>query len=307
MSRFPRTVLHGIDQSAPTFRDLPNTGNEATLCLEEAHMNTWLYDPDIDAWWPYEYLAFEYDFASDGGNIGFVNLDVEVPRNTLVFDGVLDVIDVFTSGGAATIAIQLEAADDILVAGNLAANGTIGLHDVVPDGTAANTVRCTAARQLKMDIRVAALTAGKLIGFLRCFRGFDLEEQSSSSSSTQSSSSSSSSSTASSASTSSSSPSSSTVAQSTSSSSTSVAFSSSSSSLIFSSSTIDDALSTSSTQAMSTSSSSSLGLTSSSSSSLEFSTSSSSSSSIEFTSSSSSSEGLSGSSSSSSTSAQTDF
>ena len=86
--------------------DLPNTGNEATLCLEEAHMNTWLYDPDIDARWPYEYLAFEYDFAEDGGGVGFHNLDVQVPRNTLVFDGVLDVIDVFVSGGAATIAIN---------------------------------------------------------------------------------------------------------------------------------------------------------------------------------------------------------
>ncbi len=200
MSRFPRTVLHGIDQSVPTFYDLPDKGHDATLVLEEAHLNTWIYDPDFNYWWPYEYLAFEYDFAEDGGGVGFHNLDVEVPPNLLVFDGVLDVIDPFLSGGAATFEIRLEAADDILATGNLAANGGIGLHDVVPDGTAANAVRTTVARQLYINIRVAALTAGKLIGFLRCFRGFDLEEQSSSSSGSSSTASSSSSSTQSSAS-----------------------------------------------------------------------------------------------------------
>ncbi len=261
----PRTVLHGIDQSVPTYRDLPNKGHSATLVLQESHKCTWLYDPDLNVWKPFEYVAFEYDFAEDGGGVGFHNLDVELPAHTLIFDGMIDVVDTFISGGGATISIKVEAADDVLAAGNLAANGVVGLLDIVPDGTVANAIRTTIAQQIKMDIRVADLTAGKLYGFLRCFRSWQLEEQSSSSSNSSSSSSSLSSSSSSSASVSSSSPSSSSSSSTQESTSTAQTSSSSSTAQTSSSSSTEQTSSSSSTLAVTSSSSSSASSASSSS------------------------------------------
>jgi hypothetical protein len=82
-------------------------------------------------------------------------------------DGIVHVKTACTSGGSATIAIQALAAEDILAATAVASFSLNALLDVVPVGTAATMIRCTAATQLTFVIATAALTAGVISVGLR--------------------------------------------------------------------------------------------------------------------------------------------
>ncbi len=296
------TVLHGIDQSVPSFYGLPAKGHPGSWTLQEDLFCSWLYDIERRVWTPYEYVAFEFDVSKDGGGIGFHNLDIELPADTLVWDGMLQVGVAPTSAGAATVAIKIEAAagapGDLWAASPFAWLG-VGLHDVIPNGTAVRAIRTTRAQQVKLEIRGAALTAGLLRGYIRCFRSQDTDLVSSSSSTSSSSTASTAS--GSSPSTSSSSTQASTSSKSSVSSSTSTWSSASRSSESSSTSVNSSSSSSSSSSPSSFSSSSSTAQTSSSSSSpSSFSSSSS-------TEGSTSSSSSSSSSSSASTSANTDF
>jgi len=202
---YGKTVLHGIDQSVPEYDDLPNKGNQASECMCEDLLSKHIYDMELAKWLPEEYVPFRWDFANDGGFLGWHNLNVTVPKSTIILDGVYDVLEALVSGGAAEVGIKVESAaggtKDILAQEAIATAGTFGLHDIDPDGTAANAIKTTEDYDIKMHVTVAAVTAGVLVGFLRCVRGFPSEDYSSStlssssspSSSSQSSSSSSSS------------------------------------------------------------------------------------------------------------------
>jgi len=220
---FGKTVLHGVSQSVPENADLPAAANMAAECLTEDLLGKWIYDIEQEEWLPMEYIPFRWDFATDEGFIGYHPL-AAVPENTIVFDGFYSVLDRLISDGSPTIQIQLEAANDILAdaaVGPAKATGAPGLHNIVPDGTAANAIKTTADRWIKLRVLTAALTGGVLVGFLRCFRGFAAETLSSSSPSSSSSSSASSASSASSSSSAGSSPSSSSAGSSASSASSS--------------------------------------------------------------------------------------
>lgn len=185
------TVIHGIDQSVPDFRNLPAKGHPGTIVHQEDFMCSWIYDIENLVYSPFEYICFEYDVSKDGGELGFHNLDVELPANTLVWDGMYQVgIALVSVGDRTTIEMKLEEPaggnGDLLARVLIATAGTIGLHDIRPNGTAALSIRCTAARQLKIEIRGAALTAGVLRGFIRCFRSFSGEDVSMSRSSSAS-------------------------------------------------------------------------------------------------------------------------
>jgi len=192
---FGKTVLHGIAQSVDVATELPDKGNMASECFDEELLGKHVYDLEQKTWLPMEYVPFRWSFSEDGGFIGFHSL-VEIPANTIIFDGLFDVLDPLTSGGAAKITLKLEAAagdaGDILVETLISSAGTLGLHDIVPVGTIATSIKTTADRWVKLRVTDAAVTGGVLVGFLRCFRGFASEEVSSSSSSGSSSSSSSS-------------------------------------------------------------------------------------------------------------------
>ncbi len=196
----PKTVLHGLAQSVPNFDGLPDKGHHGSLCLQEDLFYAWLYDPANTVWGPFEYVAFCYDFATDGGTVGAHALDVTLPENTIVWDGLCEVVDNFTSGGACTIALHVEGANDLVTATTIASAGTIGFHDIIPVGTAATALRTTAEREITLTIATNAVTNGTIYGFLRCFRSFSLITSSSSASSSSASSESSSSSSSSSAS-----------------------------------------------------------------------------------------------------------
>jgi len=278
MPQAPRTVLHGVDQSAPTFAKLPEAANMAAQCFQEDNLSKWIYDGVGKEWLPVEYIAARWNFTNDGGNVGFIDLNVQVPAGTIVLDGLYQVLDALVGAGA-SILLKLEAAagavGDIIDTEAIGTAGTLGLHDIDADGTVANAIVVTSDKYIKMEVTGAALTRGELVVFLRCLRGFLPTDVSSSSSSSESSSSQSSSSSSSQSSSSSSSQSSS---SSSSTSSTSSVNSSSSLSSPSSSQEFDSwsSSSTSSTSSASSSTSSTSSTSSASSSTSSSSTSSSS-------------------------------
>lgn len=108
-----------------------------------------------------------YDFAVDGGAVSTIALmgATNIPSGATIVGGFIDVHTQLTSGGAATIACQVEAANDILTAVAVA-SWTTGRKNILPAMTsgaltASTAVRTTAARDISIVIAAAALTAGR--------------------------------------------------------------------------------------------------------------------------------------------------
>lgn len=108
-----------------------------------------------------------YDFAVDGGAVSTIALTsgTPIPSGSVIIGGFIDVLTQLTSGGAATIAAQVEAANDILTAVAVA-SWTAGRKNVLPSPTtgaltASTAVKTTADRNISIVIAAAALTAGK--------------------------------------------------------------------------------------------------------------------------------------------------
>jgi hypothetical protein len=108
----------------------------------------------------------EYDFAVDGGAVSTITLrsnDGPIPNGSIIEGGLLEVDTALTSGGAATVAVQSEAAGDIQAAAAISGApwSSTGRKSVVPAFTGATTVKTTAARNPAIVVATAALTAGK--------------------------------------------------------------------------------------------------------------------------------------------------
>lgn len=101
-----------------------------------------------------------YDFAVQGGAIGTITLPVQIPAKAIVIGGFLDVITAPTSGGSATVAINVEGAADVQ-APTAIASLTTGRKALIPVFTAASSVKTTIQRNVTVTIATAALTAGK--------------------------------------------------------------------------------------------------------------------------------------------------
>lgn len=105
-----------------------------------------------------------YDFAIDGGAVGTVDLtvDAQIPNNAIILGGFAEVDSVLTSGGSATVAVNVESAGDIVAAAAISGApwSTTGRKSVVPAFTGATVIRTTTARKIQATIATAALTAG---------------------------------------------------------------------------------------------------------------------------------------------------
>lgn len=107
-------------------------------------------------------LKFTYSFAVDGGAIGAITLG-HVPSGTIVLAGVVDVTTALTSGGAGTMALSLEGANDLITAAAVSGapwstTGRKAFGSNVNFGTSG--VKTTAARSVTATIADVALTAG---------------------------------------------------------------------------------------------------------------------------------------------------
>ena len=108
----------------------------------------------------------KYDFAVDGGAVSTIAITTgtPIPSGSVIIGGYVDITTTLTSGGAATIACQVEAANDILTAVAVA-SWTAGRKNVLPAPTtgaltASTAVKTTADRNISIVIAAAALTAG---------------------------------------------------------------------------------------------------------------------------------------------------
>ena len=119
---------------------------------------------------PFKVARALYDFSVDGGAVGTLTLELadSIPTGAVVLGGWVDVQTIVTSGGAATVAVQLEAANDIVNAAAVSGApwSTTGRKSIIPVFTGATTVKTSAARQIKIVIGTATLTAGKFEVFL---------------------------------------------------------------------------------------------------------------------------------------------
>ena len=115
-------------------------------------------------------IRARYSFAADGGAVGTIGLigSTAIPSGAVILGGFIDVVTAPTSGGAATAAVQVEAANDIVTAAAISGApwSTTGRKSVIPVFTGATTVKTTAARDVSLVIGTAALTAGVIDVYL---------------------------------------------------------------------------------------------------------------------------------------------
>ena len=120
----------------------------------------------------YNVIKGVYDFAVDGGAVGQINLKddkgnlISLPVGAIVTKAYIDVITTLTSGGSATIAVGAQASGDLLAA-TAVASWAAGLLAADAVGTVATMKKiATSDKPLRLDIAVAALTAGKAKVFI---------------------------------------------------------------------------------------------------------------------------------------------
>lgn len=117
-------------------------------------------------------VSAEYDFAVDGGAIGNITLrptpgqgigDGVIPAGAIIIGGWLEIDTGFTTGTAATMAINIEGAGDIVAATVVsgAPYSTTGRKSIIPASTGATTVKTTVPRSIVATIAVGTITAGK--------------------------------------------------------------------------------------------------------------------------------------------------
>lgn len=104
-----------------------------------------------------------YSFAADGGAVGDIALAgaTVIPSGAVVIGTLINVVSAPTSGGAATVALGVEAAGDQQTAAAISGApwSTTGYKWATQTLTTAPDVT-TAARDITLTVAVAALTAG---------------------------------------------------------------------------------------------------------------------------------------------------
>lgn len=105
-----------------------------------------------------------FSFTTDGGAQGDIDLTstAQIPSGAYITHGFVEVDTVLTSGGAATVAVKVEGAGDIVAAAAVSGApwSTTGRKSIVPVATGATSVKTTAARKIQATVATADLTAG---------------------------------------------------------------------------------------------------------------------------------------------------
>lgn len=111
-----------------------------------------------------KWVRARYSFAAEGGAVSTIALtgSTVIPSGAVILGGFADVVTAVTSGGAGTLAIQVNAANDIVAAAAVSGApwSTVGRKSIIPVFTGATAVKTTAARDISAVIGAVALTAG---------------------------------------------------------------------------------------------------------------------------------------------------
>ncbi len=101
---------------------------------------------------------WDYDFAVDGGAVGAITLRGDsIPSGAVVIDARVVVGSNVTSGGAATVSLDLEGAADLRAAATLATAPALSSTGVK---VLLNAVKTTAVRNVVATVGAFALTGG---------------------------------------------------------------------------------------------------------------------------------------------------
>lgn len=121
---------------------------------------------------------FTFDSAGeDNAAIGAHGTGVILPAQAIIVGGFVDVNTAFTSEdtNTGTIAISVQGANDIQTAAAVsgAPYSTVGRKAIVPKANTpeSTSVKTSAAKEITCTVAVAALTAGKLTGYLYYVEG----------------------------------------------------------------------------------------------------------------------------------------
>ena len=95
-------------------------------------------------------------------------LAVTIPDNAIVIDGHVDVINAITSDGAATVAISLVNANDLLTA---TAKESLGAKAQLAMAVDTTPIKLEADKPVTVTVGTAALTAGKINGYIIWIEG----------------------------------------------------------------------------------------------------------------------------------------
>lgn len=106
-----------------------------------------------------------YDFAVQGGAIGSISLLGAaglIPAKSMIIGGFMRVTTPLTSAGAATAAVSVEGAGDMVAAAAVSGApwSSTGTKAIIPVYTAATMVLTTVARDIALVVAAFALTAG---------------------------------------------------------------------------------------------------------------------------------------------------
>jgi hypothetical protein len=116
-----------------------------------------------------------YDFAKDGGAIAPITISDKIfPAGAIISEGMIFSQTAMVSGGATTVDIGVEGAQDVVNDGAKASFAANAMVDVIPAGTAATAIRCTADRAVVVTPAVAAITAGKFLVALEYYVAYGM-------------------------------------------------------------------------------------------------------------------------------------
>jgi hypothetical protein len=126
--------------------------------------------PIIEATRTLKSVVGEYSFAIDGGAIGTLTLRTaasdslgnSIPTGSVIEGGYIEVDTIVTSGGAATLGVQIEGAGDLLAATVVSGApwSSTGRKSIIPVFSGATSVKTTTARSITVTTAAATLTAG---------------------------------------------------------------------------------------------------------------------------------------------------
>ena len=119
---------------------------------------------------------FTFDTAvGTNAAIGAHGTGVTIPNNAIVVGGFFEVNTAFTTSASGTLAIHVNAANDIQTATivSSAPFSTTGRKAITPKANTpeSTSIKCTADREITCTVATGALTAGKLTGYLYYVEG----------------------------------------------------------------------------------------------------------------------------------------
>ncbi len=116
---------------------------------------------------------FSYDFGTQAGAQGDITMVGDpLPDNAIIWNGVMDVLLAPTGAGGTTLAVSIQAGNDLVTAAAVAGapwSTADTMIAIVPVGVVATAIKLTASRAPYVTIGTHDLTAGRIIVILEYY------------------------------------------------------------------------------------------------------------------------------------------